>query len=168
MFLFKHSASWYGRNEYSFLWEWYSMRTTCYGRKQIHTCVRMIWKFLSAKFHVQAVSIRIQKYIPDCFLLHKSQMSFRRSLSYFDNARFQWLLLIYQLLNICRSKYAGIASSSNFSISVIACLMILGGTAPFSEGPEVATRSARTWPTIARRDCLYCHPVDLNKQAALR
>lgn len=92
----------------------------------------------SLLFHVQAVSIRIQKYIPDCFLLHKSQMSFRRSLSYFDNARFQWLLLIYQLLNICRSKYAAIASSSNFFISVIACLMILGGAAPFSEGPEVA------------------------------
>ena len=48
--------------------------------------------------------------------------------------------------------------------------MILEGTAPFSEGPAVAMTPARTRPAIARRGCLYCHPVDLNKQvgAALR
>lgn len=108
----------------------------------------MTWKFLSAKFHVQAVSIRIQKYIPDCFLLNKSKMSFRRSLSYFGNARFQWLLVIYQLLNICRSKYACIASSSNFFISVIAWLMILEGTGPFSEGPVEVMTPSRTWPQL--------------------
>lgn len=117
------------------------------------------WKFLSAKFHEQAASIRIQKYSFDCLTLRKS--SFWRILSFSGNAGCQWLLVIYQLLNICRSKYAGLASSSNVFISVIAWLMTLEDTVPFSEG---LNNSSDTSSSTIHRCCLYCHPVDWNRQ----